>query len=56
MDAIVERVAGVDVAQATVVATVLVGAAHERARKETRTFGTVTRDLPPCASGCWPRR
>jgi transposase len=45
MDAIVERVAGVDVAQATVVATVLVGAAHERARKETRTFGTVTRDL-----------
>lgn len=45
MDAIVERVAGVDVGQATVVATVLVGAAHERARKETRTFRTVTRDL-----------
>jgi len=35
----------VDVGQATVVATVLVGAAHERAKKETRTFRTVTRDL-----------
>lgn len=45
MDAIVERVAGVDVGQASVVATVLVGAAHERARKETRAFGTVTREL-----------
>ena len=45
MEAIVERVAGVDVGQATVVATALVGAAHERARKETRTFRTVTRDL-----------
>ena len=45
MDAIVERVAGVDVGQASVVATVLVGAAHERARKETRAFGTVTQDL-----------
>jgi transposase len=45
MEAIVERVAGVDVGQATVVATVLVGAAHERARKETRTFRTITREL-----------
>ena len=45
MEAIVERVVGVDVGQATVVATVLVGAAHERARKETRTFRTVTREL-----------
>lgn len=45
MDAIVERVGGVDVGQATVVATVLVGAAHERAKKETRTFRTVTREL-----------
>ena len=33
MEAIVERVAGVDVGQATVVATVLVGAAHERAQE-----------------------
>jgi len=40
MDAIVERVGGVDVGQATVVATV-----HERAKKETRTFRTVTREL-----------
>jgi transposase len=45
MEAIVERVAGVDVGQASVVATVLVGAAHERARKETRAFGTVTQEL-----------
>jgi transposase len=45
MEAIVERVSGVDVGQATVVATVLVGAAHERARRETRTFRTLTRDL-----------
>src|SRR5262249_40573281 len=45
MEAIIERVGGVDVGQATVVATVLVGAAHERARKETRTFRTVTREL-----------
>jgi len=45
MDATIERVGGVDVGQATVVATVLVGAAHERARKETRTFRAVTREL-----------
>lgn len=45
MEAIIERVGGVDVSQATVVATVVVGAAHERARKETRTFRTVTREL-----------
>lgn len=45
MEAIIERVGGVDVGQATVVATVLVGAAHERAKKETRTFRTVTREL-----------
>jgi len=45
MEAIVERVGGIDVGQATVVATALVGAAHERTRKETRTFRTVTREL-----------
>ena len=45
MEAIIQQVGGVDVGQATVVATVLVGAAHERARKETRTFRTVTREL-----------
>jgi len=45
MDAIIERVSGVEVGQATVVATVLVGAAPERAKKETRTFRTVTREL-----------
>ena len=45
MDAIVERAAGVDVGQAFVVVTVILGAAHERPRKETRTFPTMTRDL-----------
>ena len=45
MDAIVERVCGVDVGQATVVATTLIGAAHERATKQTRTFRTVTKEL-----------
>ncbi len=45
MGAICERVSGVDVGQATVVATVLVGGAHERPRKTTRTFRTVTQEL-----------
>jgi len=45
MDAIIERVGGVDVGQAIVVATVLVGGAHERTQKETRTFCTVTQEL-----------
>jgi transposase len=45
MEAIVERCAGVDVGQATVVACVLVGSAHEKPRKELRTFRTVTREL-----------
>ena len=38
-------VSSVDVGQATAVATVLVGAANERPKKETRTFRTVTREL-----------
>ena len=45
MEAILERVGDVDVGQATVVATVLVGAPHERPKKETQTFRTVTREL-----------
>src|SRR5436309_14843089 len=45
MEAILERVGGVDVGQATVAATVLVGAPHERPKKETQTFRTVTREL-----------
>jgi transposase len=45
MEAIIEGCAGVDVGQATVVACVLVGSAHERPRKELRTFRTVTREL-----------
>lgn len=45
MEAIVEKCCGLDVHQATVVACLLVGAAHEKPRKEVRTFRTVTRDL-----------
>lgn len=45
MEPIVERAAGVDIGQASVVVTALVGEPHERARKETRAFRTLTRDL-----------
>ena len=45
MESIVERCCGVDVHQASVVACLLVGGAHEKPRKEIRSFGTKTRDL-----------
>ena len=45
MDPIIERCCGLDVHQATVVACVLVAPAHQKARKESRTFGTKTREL-----------
>lgn len=45
MEAIVERAAGLDVHQGSVVACVIVGAAGRRASRETRTFGTMKRDL-----------
>ncbi len=45
MEPIVERACGLDVHRATVVACLLVGQAHERARKEVKTFGTFTEDL-----------
>jgi len=45
MEAIVERCAGLDVHQATVVACVLIGEAGRKPRKEIRTFSTLTRDL-----------
>ena len=45
MEAIVERCCGLDVHQATVVACMLVGGAHQRPRKEVRSFGTKTREL-----------
>lgn len=45
MDPIIERCCGLDVHQAMVVACVLVGAAHQKSRKESRTFGTKTREL-----------
>jgi transposase len=45
MEPIVERCCGLDVHQGTVVACLLTGGAHQKARKEVRTFGTMTRDL-----------
>jgi transposase len=45
MEPIVERCCGLDVHQATVVACLLIGEAHQKPRKEVRTFGTMTKDL-----------
>jgi transposase len=45
MEAIVERAAGLDVHQGSVVACVLLGAAGRRPTKEVRTFGAMSRDL-----------
>jgi transposase len=45
MEATVERCAGLDVHQASVVACVLLGEPGRKPRKEIRTFATLTRDL-----------
>src|SRR3954469_22151563 len=45
MPVMIERVAGLDVHQETVVACVLIGKPGERPTKEVRTFRTMTRDL-----------
>jgi transposase len=45
MEALIERAAGLDVHQASVVACVIVGAAGRRSSRETRTFGTMRQDL-----------
>ena len=45
MEAIIERAAGLDVHQGSVVACVIVGAAGRRASRETRTFGAMRQDL-----------
>lgn len=45
MEPIIERSCGLDVHQATVVACLLVGGAHQKPRKEVRSFGTKTREL-----------
>jgi transposase len=45
MDAILERCAGLDVHQETVVACVLYGPLDRRPKKETKTFGTTTKEL-----------
>jgi transposase len=45
MDAIIERCAGLDIHQATVVACVLIGGAGRKPHKEIQTFSTMTQDL-----------
>ena len=45
VEAIIERCAGLDVHQATVVVCVLIGEAGRKPRREIRTFSTMTRDL-----------
>jgi transposase len=45
MEAIIERAAGLDVHQGSVVACVIIGAPGRRPSRETRTFGTMPRDL-----------
>lgn len=57
MEAIVERCAGLDVHQATVVACLNIGAGTEKPRKEIRTFGTSLPELEQlrhwlAANGC----
>jgi transposase len=57
MDAIVERCAGLDVHQATVVACLTIGAANAKPTKEIRTFGTMLPELEELrdwlkAAGC----
>jgi transposase len=45
MEAIIERAAGLDVHQGSVVARVIIGSPGRRPARETRTFGTMPRDL-----------
>jgi transposase len=45
VDAIIEKCCGLDVHQATVVACLLTGEANQRAKREIRTFRTVTQEL-----------
>jgi transposase len=45
MDALIERAAGLDVHQGSVVACVILGAAGRRPTKEVRSFGTMREDL-----------
>jgi transposase len=51
MEALLERCAGLDVHQASVVCCVLIGAPGRRPQKLLRSFGTTTRELE--ALGAW---
>ena len=52
MEAIIERAAGLDVHQGSVVACVILGTPGRRPSRETRTFGTMSRTSWPCGHGC----
>ena len=45
MEVLLERCAGLDVHQASVVCCILIGAFGRKAQKQLRTFGTTTREL-----------
>jgi transposase len=45
MEALIERAAGLDVHQGSVVACVILGAAGRRPTREVRSFGTMRQDL-----------
>jgi transposase len=45
MEALIERVAGLDVHQGSVVACIIIGAAGRRPAKEVRSFGAMRQDL-----------
>ena len=55
MQTLVERGCGLDVHQATVVACLLMVGKSGKVQKQIRTFGTATRELLSCASGCSPK-
>lgn len=48
MEAVIDRVCGLDVHQATVVACLLVGEPGKKPRKTVRTFRTMTREEERC--------
>ena len=52
MQVMIERAAGLDVHQETVVACVLIGKPGQRPTKEVRTFRTMTRDLESLRDRC----
>jgi transposase len=56
MDAILERCAGLDVHQETVVVCVLTGSLDKKPQKEMKTFGTTTKELLSLHDWLWDRK